>query len=100
VRVFGASEFRILFVHILPNLLPALLSSVVVGLSNAILAESGMSYLGLGIQPPTPSWGKMLFEAQSSLLFAPWGAIIPGLAIMLTVIGFNCIGEGLRKKYC
>lgn len=100
VRVFGGSDIRIVFVHILPNLFPIILSSVVVGMSNAILAESGMSYLGLGIQPPTPSWGKMLYEAQPSLLHAPWEAVIPGLVIMLTVIGFHCIGEGLRRKYC
>lgn len=98
--VFGASGGRILFVHILPNLYPSLLSAVVVGLSNAILAESGMSYLGLGIQPPTPSWGRMLFEAQNCLFNAPWYALAPGLMIVLTVVGFNCLGEGIRKAYC
>lgn len=100
IKVFGASDFRILFVHILPNLFPTLLSSIVIGLSNAILAESSMSYLGLGIQPPTPSWGRMLNEAQSSMLYAPWFALAPGIMIMITVIGFNSLGEGIRKKYC
>lgn len=100
IRVFGASGVRILVVHIFPNILPSILSSVIIGLSNAILAESSMSYLGLGIQPPAPSWGRMLSEAQTSLLYAPWVALIPGLMIMITVAGFNCIGEGIRKKYC
>lgn len=100
IKVFGGSGFRILFIHIFPNIFPTLLSSVVIGLSNAILAESSMSYLGLGIQPPTPSWGRMLSEAQSSIFYAPWFALVPGLMIMITVIGFNCLGEGIRKKYC
>ena len=98
-KVFGASDLRLLIVHIFPNILPLLLSSVVVGLSNAILAESGMSYLGLGIQPPAPSWGRMLYEAQSIIFKAPWCAIAPGAMIIVTIIGFNCIGEGLRKRY-
>lgn len=99
-EVFGASPVRIMFVHILPNVYPQLLSAVVIGLSNAILAESGMSYLGLGIQPPIPSWGRMLFEAQPFLFNAPWCALVPGLMIMLTVLGFNYLGEGIRKRYC
>lgn len=99
-EIFGASAPRILFVHLLPNLFPQLIAAVVVGTSNAILAESSMSYLGLGIQPPAPSWGRMLFEAQSYLFNAPWFSLSPGLMIMLTVLGLNYIGEGLRKKYC
>ena len=98
-RVFGVHDLRILFVHILPNCRPVLLSAVVVGLSNAILAESSMSYLGLGIQPPTPSWGRMLFEAQTYLFNAPWCALAPGFMIMATVIGFHYLGEGIRKQY-
>lgn len=98
-KVFGDSDLRLLLVHIFPNILPLLLSSVIVGLSNAILAESGMSYLGLGIQPPTPSWGRMLYEAQSVLFNAPWCALAPGLMIVTAIIGFNCLGEGIRKKY-
>ena len=98
-RVFGASAPRLLFVYILPNIFPILLSSVVIGLSNAILAESGMSYLGLGIQPPIPSLGRMLYEAQNIILRAPWCAIAPGLVIVTTIAGFHCIGEGLRKRY-
>ncbi|NLK75104.1 MAG: ABC transporter permease [Clostridiales bacterium] len=99
IRVFGASDFRIALVHILPNLFPVLLSSVIVGLSNAILAESSMSYLGLGIQPPTPSWGRMLYEAQAFLFSAPWCSLAPGIMILITVAGFNFIGEGIRKRY-
>lgn len=99
-EVFGASAPRVMFVHLLPNLYPSLLSAVVVGLSNAILMESGMSYLGLGIQPPAPSWGRALAEAQAYLFNAPWVALAPGLMIMLTVLGFNYLGEGLRRKYC
>ena len=92
-------DVRLLLMHVFPNIFPLLLSSVIIGLSNAILAESGMSYLGLGIQPPTPSWGRMLYEAQSIIFKAPWYAIAPGLMIVFTIVGFNCIGEGIRKKY-
>ena len=98
-KVFGDSDVRILFVHILPNIYPLLLSSVVIGLSNAILAESSMSYLGLGIQPPIPSWGRMLKEAQDIIFSTPWAALAPGLMIVVTIVGLNCIGEGIRKKY-
>lgn len=98
-RVFGDSDLRLLLVHIFPNIIPLLLSSVIVGLSNAILAESSMSYLGLGIQPPAPSWGRMLYEAQSIIFNAPWCALAPGLMIVVTIVAFNCVGEGLRKRY-
>ena len=98
-RVFGDSDLRLLLVHIFPNTFPLLLSSIVVGLSNAILAEASMSYLGLGIQPPAPSWGRMLYEAQSIIFTAPWCALAPGLMIVVTIVGFNCIGEGIRKRY-
>lgn len=97
-QVLGASRTRILLVHILPNLYPTLLSAIVIGFSNAILAESGMSYLGLGIQPPTPSWGRMLFESQTYLFYAPLSACSSGLFIMITVLGFNFLGEGIRKR--
>ena len=96
-RLLGASGPRIIFFHILPNLAPSLLSASALGLSNAILAESAMSYLGLGIQPPIPSWGRMLSESQNFLISAPWCALAPGAFIMLTVIAFHCLGEGLRR---
>jgi len=98
-RILGAGFFRITFIHILPNLAPSLLSASVLGLSNAILAEAAMSYLGMGIQPPDPSWGRMLYEAQSWFFSAPWYALSPGFFIMLTVIAFHLLGEGLRRKF-
>ncbi len=98
-RVFGAGSLRIMFVHILPNIYPSLLSAVTIGFSNAILAEAVMSFLGFGIQPPDPSWGRMLSEAQAYLFNAPWYALAPGLMIVITVLGLNFIGEGLRKTY-
>jgi peptide/nickel transport system permease protein len=98
-RLLGAGHCRILFIHILPNLLPSLLSASALGLSNAVLAESAMSYLGLGIQPPVPSWGRMLAESQNFLFNAPWCALAPGIFIMLTVTAFHCLGEGLRRRY-
>lgn len=94
--LLGATKTRILFFHLLPNLLPTLVPAVVVGLSNAILAESGLSYLGLGIQPPTPSWGRMLFEGQSYLFQAPWETLSAGLMMVVTVLGFHCLGEGIQ----
>ena len=97
-KILGAGFFRITFIHILPNLAPSLLSASVIGLSNAILAESAMSYLGMGIQPPNPSWGRMMFEAQSWFFAAPWYAIAPGIFIMLTVLSFHLIGNGLRRS--
>lgn len=97
-RVFGCSVWRILFVHIYPNVFPLLFPSVIIGLSNAILAESSMSYLGLGIQPPTPSWGWMLNESQNLIFKSPWYALCTGAFIVLSIIGFNCLGEGLRRK--
>lgn len=97
-QVMGASHLRIMFIHILPNVYPALLSAVTIGFSNAILAEASMSFLGFGIQPPRPSWGRMLLEAQTFLFNAPWAALAPGVMIMVTVLGFNFLGEGLRKN--
>jgi ABC-type dipeptide/oligopeptide/nickel transport systems, permease components len=98
-QVFGASSLRIMFIHILPNVYPSLLAAITIGFSNAILAEAGMSFLGFGVQPPDPSWGRMLSEAQAYLFNAPWYAVAPGVVIMITVLGFNFIGEGLRKIY-
>lgn len=97
-RIIGVSNIRIIFAHIFPNLAPSLLSASVLGLSNAILAESTMSYLGLGIQPPTPSWGRMLAESQVFLFNAPWSALAPGIMIMLTVLAFHYLGEGLKDR--
>jgi peptide/nickel transport system permease protein len=96
--LMGTSHIRIIFVHILPNLKTSLFSATVLGLSNAILAEATMSYLGLGIQPPIPSWGRMLSESQSFLFNAPWCALAPGTMIMVTVIAFHGIAEGIRQR--
>jgi peptide/nickel transport system permease protein len=98
-RIMGAGFFRITFIHILPNIMPALLSASVIGLSNAILAESAMSYLGMGIQPPEPSWGRMLQESQSFFFNAPWLSVAPGIFLMITVVAFHLLGEGLRRNF-
>jgi peptide/nickel transport system permease protein len=98
-RILGAGPLRIMFIHILPNSAPSLLSASALGFSNAILAEAAMSYLGLGIQPPMPSWGRMLSESQTFLFQAPWCALGPGIVIMLTVTAFHCLGEGLRRRF-
>ena len=94
-RLMGVRDMRILFVHILPNTLPVLLSTVAISFNNAVLAEASMSYLGLGVQPPDPSLGRMLNEAQAYLLRAPWYALSAGLAIILLVLGFGLLSEGL-----
>ena len=95
-RIMGASDMRIIFVHILPNATVSMLTTAAIGFNNAVLAEASMSYLGLGIQPPEPSLGRMLSEAQSFLLNAPWYPIFPGITIILIILGFSMISEGLR----
>jgi peptide/nickel transport system permease protein len=94
-RLMGAGNMRILFVHIMPNIVPTILSTVAIGFNNAVLAEASMSYLGVGVQPPDPSLGRMLNEAQGYLLSAPWYALSAGLAIILLVLGFGLLSEGL-----
>ncbi len=95
-RLSGASLGRILFIHILPNALPPILVSATLGVAGAILVESSLSFLGLGVQPPTPSWGNMLLEGKESLEISPWLSVFPGLAILFTVLGYNLLGESLR----
>lgn len=95
-QVMGASKFRIIFVHILPNALVSMLTSATVGFNNAVLAEASMSYLGLGVQPPEPSLGLMLSDAQGYLQIAPWSVIFPGMVIVIIILGFSMISEGLR----
>jgi peptide/nickel transport system permease protein len=97
-RLMGAGHIRIIFVHILPNILPVLLSSVMIGFNNAVLAEAGLSYLGIGVQPPEASLGRMLSEAQSYLFTAPHFAIFPGVVIMLIVLGFALLAEGMTEE--
>jgi len=95
-RAVGNPGWRIVLVHILPNILPALLVQSTLSIAAAIIAEASLSFLGLGQQPPAPSWGSMLNAAQNFLTNAPWMAVWPGLAIFLTVISFNLLGDGLR----
>lgn len=97
-RLMGAGKFRIMFVHILPNTLPTLLASAAIGFNNAVLAEAGMSYLGIGVQPPDASLGRMLSESQTYLSNAPWCVIFPGLAVILMVLGVGLLSDGLRKR--
>ena len=92
----GASDSRIMFRELLPNAVAPIVVAATLNIAHAILAEAYISFLGFGIQPPTPSWGNMLENAQSYLTNAPWLAIVPGLAITLTVTSFNFIGDGLR----
>ena len=95
-RALGASSPRILLRHALPQALPVTVVSASLGVAQAVLTESALSYLGLGVQPPTPSWGNMLSDAQSYVFTAPLLALWPGLAILLTVLAFNFLGESLR----
>lgn len=92
-KLMGANDFRIMFVHILPNTFPILFSAITIGFNNAVLAEAGMSYLGLGVQPPDASLGRMLSEAQTYLFSSPWYALAPGFIIVFTVLGFSLINE-------
>lgn len=96
-RAMGAGDGRILWRHLLPNSLSPLLVQASLDMAGAITAEATLSFLGLGTQPPTPAWGSMLNLAQSYLSTAPWTAIFPGLAIFLTVLALNLLGDGLRE---
>lgn len=95
-RAAGKSKTLITIEHILPNIVALLLVQGTIQFALGILAEAGLSYLGLGAQPPMPSWGRMLFEAQTRMMIAPHLAIFPGLAIVITVLGLNLLGDGLR----
>ncbi|ABY35984.1 MAG TPA: ABC transporter permease [Chloroflexus aurantiacus] len=95
-RALGGSHRRILLRHILPNIASPIIVSATLGLSGAIISESGLSYLGFGVQLPTPTWGNMLSNTQSQITTAPWAAIFPGFMIFLVVISINYIGDGLR----
>jgi peptide/nickel transport system permease protein len=97
-RALGAATPRILFRHILPSALPALIVQATLGMGGAILSEAALSFLGLGVQPPTPSWGAMLNYGRVHVLDAPHLTVFPGLAIALLVLGLNLLGDGLREK--
>ena len=97
-RLMGAGDLRIMFVHILPNTIPVVLSSTVIGFNNAVLAEASMSFLGIGVQPPASSLGRMLSDAQAFLFSSPSYAIYTGVTIALLVLGFSLLGDGLKKN--
>ncbi|MBD3264327.1 MAG: ABC transporter permease subunit, partial [Candidatus Omnitrophica bacterium] len=95
-RCIGANNLRIIFRHILPNALTPVLVSVVLGIAGAILVESALSFLGIGVQPPTPSWGNILTAGKDNIEIAWWLSVFPGLAILFTVLSYNLLGEGIR----
>jgi len=96
-RAIGCSNLRIIFRHILPNAQAPIIVAGTLGMAGAILTESALSFLGLGVQPPMPSWGNMLMDSQAYMRDAPWMAIIPGLLILITVLSLYFVGEGLRE---
>jgi ABC-type dipeptide/oligopeptide/nickel transport system permease subunit len=98
MRALGAADLRILFRHVLPNVVAPVVIAGTLGIAGAIMAEAALSFLGLGVQPPTPSWGAMIADGRdlSQLRNAPWTSLAPGLAIGLAVLGFNLLGDALR----
>jgi len=95
-RSLGAGHFRILFHHILPHLMPTAIVWGTLGIATTVLLEATLSFLGIGVQPPTPSWGNIIFESQSYFQAAPWLVFIPGAVILLTALSFNLVGDALR----
>ncbi|MDD5168617.1 MAG: ABC transporter permease [Syntrophales bacterium] len=95
-RAIGASDMRIIFLHILPNAMTSILVAATLGVAGAILTESALSFLGIGVQPPTPSWGNILTAGKDNIDIAWWLSFFPGLAILITVLGYNLLGEGIR----
>ena len=92
----GGPRRRVIFRHLLPNTLGPLLVAATLGVGDVILLEAGLSFLGLGIQPPAPSWGGMILDARAVLVTAPWAGLFPGVAIVLTVLSANLIGDAVR----
>jgi peptide/nickel transport system permease protein len=97
-RALGASDLRIIFNHILINSMAPVLVSAVLGIASAVLLESVLSFLGIGIRPPTPSWGNILTLGKDNIEIAWWLSVFPGLAILVTVLGYNLLGEGIRDS--
>jgi peptide/nickel transport system permease protein len=97
-RALGASDARLIVLHILPNAIQPLIVQASLGMAGAVLAEASLSFLGLGVPPPAPSWGVMLNDARSFLRIAPHLLLFPGLAVMLTVLAFNFVGDALRER--
>jgi peptide/nickel transport system permease protein len=98
-RALGASPLRLIFVHILPNIIGTVIVAATLGVGSAIVTESTLSFLGLGFPPDVPTWGRMLYDAQNHIMTAPYQALFPGLAIFLTVLSINYIGDGLRDAF-
>jgi peptide/nickel transport system permease protein len=96
-RALGASDFRLIMRHMLPNALAPVMVSATLGVAGAILTESALSFLGLGVQPPTPSWGNILTAGKDNIEIAWWLSVFPGLAILITVMSYNLLGEGIRE---
>ena len=95
-RAIGAGDLRIIFLHVLPNAMASILVTATLGIAGAILTESALSFLGIGVQPPTPSWGNILTAGKDNIDIAWWLSLYPGLAILITVVGYNLLGEGIR----
>ena len=96
-RALGAHDFRIAVRHVLPNVLPPIIVFATIGLGNVIVLEAGLSYLGFGVQPPTPSWGNMIRDGSELMTAGWWISLFPGLAIVATVVAVNALGDGLRR---
>jgi peptide/nickel transport system permease protein len=97
-RALGASDIRIIFRHVMINSMAPVMVSAVLGIAGAVLVESALSFLGIGVQPPTPSWGNILTLGKDNIEIAWWLSVFPGLAILITVLGYNLLGEGIRDS--
>ncbi|PIW67559.1 MAG: peptide ABC transporter permease [Candidatus Omnitrophica bacterium CG12_big_fil_rev_8_21_14_0_65_42_8] len=97
-RAIGAGDLRIITRHLIPNAMAPVLVSITLGIAGAILVESSLSFLGIGVQPPTPSWGNILSEGKAVMGAGWWMMLFPGIAIFITVLGYNLLGEGIREK--
>ena len=97
-EALGAGRARVIFRHLVPNCAGPLIVAATLSVADVLLLEAGLSFLGLGVQPPTPSWGAMILDGRSSLVTAPWPSLFPGLAIVVTVLAVNLLGEGLRSS--
>ena len=96
-RAMGIPTWKIILKHVFPNVIPKLVTNITIGFNNAVIAEASMSYLGLGVQPPDQSLGRMISEAQSYLFVAPWIAVMPGIVIIIMIVGFSLIGESFEE---
>jgi len=98
-KSLGVSPLRLIWKYLLPNAMGPIMVSAVLGVAGAVLVESGLSFLGLGVQPPNPSWGNILTDGKDNIQLAWWLSLYPGLAILMTVLGYNLLGEGLRDLF-